>query len=175
MAELTLSQLNGRFKLLNRPMALPSKCAVCGAVDRPVIDLDMDLDIYGVVYICVECMKAAATILGMVDGALLTRAELVQRNHEDQLTAAKDVTDEYVARFSDLTRAFGDRLRDISSSDVASDENLLDAKSRENLSSSGVAGREDGQVITEGDFPPGDERPARLSGSSGNGLGSLFD
>lgn len=175
MAELTLSQLNGRFKLLDRPMALPGKCAVCGAVNRPVVDFDMDLDVYGAVYFCVECLTCAAALLGMVDGALLTRAELVQRNHEDQLTAAKDITDEYVSRFAALSRDFGNRLRGLSSDDVTSDESVPLSESREDASSSGIASGENGSTSPESDFLAGDERPARLSSGSGNGFGSLFD
>ena len=59
--------LNSRFKLLERPVRLPASCAVCGAVDRPVIDFNLDLDFYGTVNICVECLREAADIAGILD------------------------------------------------------------------------------------------------------------
>lgn len=60
---LTEAQINGRFKFLERPAALPGKCACCGAVDKPVLDFGMDLDFYGAVYLCVECLGEAFTIM----------------------------------------------------------------------------------------------------------------
>ena len=59
---LSLSQINGRFQYLERPAALPGKCACCGAVDKPVIDFGFDLDFYGVIYLCVDCLGEAAQI-----------------------------------------------------------------------------------------------------------------
>lgn len=55
-----------RFQLLERPLRLPGKCVVCGAVDRPVVDLVLDLLHYGTVYFCVTCLAEAATFIGMV-------------------------------------------------------------------------------------------------------------
>lgn len=65
--ELPESVVNGRFKYLDKPAAAPGKCAVCGAVDRPVIDFGFDVDYYGAVYICVECMKAANTVVDLYE------------------------------------------------------------------------------------------------------------
>jgi hypothetical protein len=174
MAELTLSQINGRFKLLDRPAALPGKCAVCGAVDKPVVDIGLDLDFYGVVYFCVECMKAAAEILGMVDGALLTRAELVQRHHHHQLEAAKDITDEYVARFAAVSDEFANRLRSLRNSTDEVHEELPDSDSEGELGDSAVADREDGRDSSEDNLTPGNEGPASLSSSSVDGPGPIF-
>lgn len=58
------SVINGRFKLLERPVALPGKCACCGAVDRPVVDFGFDLDFYGVVYLCTTCLGEASEVAG---------------------------------------------------------------------------------------------------------------
>lgn len=60
---LSEAQINGRFKFLERPASLPGKCACCGAVTKPVIDFGFDLDFYGVVYLCVDCLGEAFTIM----------------------------------------------------------------------------------------------------------------
>lgn len=176
MSDLTLSQLNGRFKLLSRPVAAPGKCAVCGAVNRAVIDFNFDLDYYGAVYFCVECLKAAAEILGLVDGELLTRAELIQRAHVQQLTRAEEITGEYVSRFADLHDEFTGRLHNLS---VSTAEDLSKIKSE---SSTGKS--DDSSTAVESTDRPAeqkhdssrDERSSGVSSSSDNGWGaSIFD
>jgi hypothetical protein len=175
MAELTLSQINGRFKLMDRPAALPGKCAVCGAVDKPVIDIGLDLEFYGVVYFCVECMRSAAEVLGMVDGALLTRAELVQRHHNHQLEAAKDITDEYVARFAAVSDEFANRLRSLRDSTDEVHEELSDSDSEGELGDSTVADRENGRDSAKDNLAPGNQGPIILPGSSDDGQSPVFN
>lgn len=63
------SVINGRFKFLERPAVAPGKCAVCGSVERPVIDFGFDVDYYGTVYICVTCLTEAAGIAGIVSSS----------------------------------------------------------------------------------------------------------
>lgn len=67
--ELPDSVINGRFQYLERPTVLPGHCAVCGSVERPVIDFGMQLDGYGAVLICVECLNTAVSLVHMVEGA----------------------------------------------------------------------------------------------------------
>jgi hypothetical protein len=78
MSESSLTEIRrtSRFKLLDRPMAIPGKCVICGAVDRPVVDINWSIDYYGVVYFCISCLTEVATVIGMVDGKLLEDAEL---------------------------------------------------------------------------------------------------
>lgn len=63
--ELSEAQINGRFRFLERPAALPGKCACCGAVDKPVVDFGFDVDWYGVVYLCLDCLGEAVQIAGV--------------------------------------------------------------------------------------------------------------
>jgi len=63
---MTHSPVLERFQLLDKPIAAPAKCAICGSVSKPVIDLNFNLDWYGAVYFCVECMQAAARAIGLV-------------------------------------------------------------------------------------------------------------
>lgn len=68
---MTLSP-NGRFKLLDAPFALPGKCAVCGFAAsgedqtdrRQYLDFGLDIDYYGVVYICTTCLNEVAVGMG---------------------------------------------------------------------------------------------------------------
>lgn len=53
-----------RMQVLDRPYLLPGKCVCCGTVDRPVVDLGMSLDRYGVVYFCEDCIGEAARQFG---------------------------------------------------------------------------------------------------------------
>ncbi len=63
---MTHSPVLERFQLLDKPIAAPGKCAVCGSVSKPVIDFNFNLDWYGAVYFCVECMQSAAKAIGLV-------------------------------------------------------------------------------------------------------------
>lgn len=75
---MTHSPVLERFQLLDKPIAAPGKCAVCGSVSKPVIDFNFNLDWYGAVYFCVECMQSAARTLNLVPAA--EYASLAQEN-----------------------------------------------------------------------------------------------
>lgn len=60
-----------KFKIVDQPYALPSKCAFCGIGHnedgkRVFIDTTLDLDWYGVVYICSTCFIQVAQALGFI-------------------------------------------------------------------------------------------------------------
>lgn len=57
---------NSRFQVVDRPVAAPGKCAVCGATDRACVDFGMDIDDYGVFYLCTHCMREGALVTGLV-------------------------------------------------------------------------------------------------------------
>ena len=57
---------NSRFQVVDRPVAAPGKCAVCGATDRECVDFGMDIDDYGVFYLCTHCMREGALVTGLV-------------------------------------------------------------------------------------------------------------
>lgn len=66
--ELPESVVNGRFNVTERPTVFPGKCAVCGTVERPVVDFGMTLDYYGAVLLCVECVTSAYNTVQLVMG-----------------------------------------------------------------------------------------------------------
>src|SRR6476469_10518841 len=102
--ELTESQINGRFRVLDRPAALPGKCAVCGNVERPVLDFGLDLDFYGAVVICLECVTSAAEIVGLVPRERLDVAQLVQLNHNYEIQKAGQVVHDF---YNELAVLYG--------------------------------------------------------------------
>lgn len=162
--ELTLADINGRFQVLNRPMANPGKCCVCGAVNKPVVDFGLSLDWYGAVYICVEDMKAAARILNMVDRELLTQAELVRRPDAEKV---RETTSEFVERVSDLVYEYADRFSHVCSLPAEVQSEILDRESK-------TIQRSNEENSRTNDSTPRDERPAGLPGSSSNEF-RIFD
>lgn len=63
---MTQSPVLSRFSVIEKPIASPGKCVVCGAVNRPVIDFNFNIDWYGAVYFCTICMREAASKLGFI-------------------------------------------------------------------------------------------------------------
>lgn len=66
--ELPGSIINSRFQYSQRPQALPGNCAVCGTVERPVLDFGTQIDGYGAVLICDSCIRAAVQVLDILQG-----------------------------------------------------------------------------------------------------------
>ena len=106
--ELPESVINGRFKYSERPMASPGKCAVCGAVDKPVIDFGMDLDFYGAVLMCTECIRTAAEVADLYEGAATAAAQVVPPLHYLDVGALN----EYLARSNVAATALNSILAD---------------------------------------------------------------
>lgn len=78
--------LNSRFQTYPLPVSAPGNCAVCGAVDRPVVDFGMTIQFFGAVMICVMCMREASRLVGMVPSSeLLTAEHNLTQSFEKQL------------------------------------------------------------------------------------------
>lgn len=75
MNVVTAINVSGRFHVLDQPYAAPSKCAFCSlghSQDGTVqfIDTTLDLDYYGVVYICSNCLTEISRSLGYIPPAM---------------------------------------------------------------------------------------------------------
>lgn len=55
-----------RFQVVERPYALPAKCCVCGNGTRQAVDFGSNVQNYGAIYMCVECLGEAARQIGFV-------------------------------------------------------------------------------------------------------------
>lgn len=69
---------SSKFKVLDQPYSLPSKCSFCGIGHnedgkRQFIDTMLELDYYGVVYICSTCFIEIAKALGFLSPQQYTR------------------------------------------------------------------------------------------------------
>ena len=62
-----VSVVNGRFKVIyGGSLPAPGKCGVCGSVERDCIDFGLDVDYYGAVLLCVECISEAHSVAGLL-------------------------------------------------------------------------------------------------------------
>jgi hypothetical protein len=117
--------VNSRFRIMERPEIMPGKCAVCGGVSRPVVDFGLNIQFYGAVMLCVDCVSEAGVRVGMV------RPE---DNAEDNLQTGQSVTEFLEAHdFKVVTRELHDALAsvvscyiDVDASRVASIPSRLD-------------------------------------------------
>jgi hypothetical protein len=85
-------------------MASPGKCAVCGAVDRPVIDFGMDLDYYGAVLFCVDDLRSALEVAELYEDPA-ARTQTVPLQFLDV-----EAVNEYLARSNVAARALNSIL-----------------------------------------------------------------
>lgn len=122
--QLTEASVNSRFQLIDRPVKAPGKCTVCGASDRPVIDIRMDLEAIDIkewvvditVYFCVLCLtECATTILDMVPAAQLRDAQLVAEEANNKLESSAGRVHDYLASILDLHDDFISGIRNVSS------------------------------------------------------------
>jgi len=64
-----------RFQLLERPLASPGNCAVCGTTAHQVVDFGLNIDFYGAFYLCVRCLAEGAAQIDMVPRKEVTELE----------------------------------------------------------------------------------------------------
>jgi hypothetical protein len=109
--------VNSRFRITSSPEILPGKCAVCGAVDRPVVDFSTTIPMFGAILLCFSCLQEAARGVGMVPRTELEAAqENLAQSLELQLRRAnmigvpRERFDDIVVAVSGLSDAllFGD-------------------------------------------------------------------
>lgn len=161
--------VRSRFSLSARPFAAPGKCAVCGAVDRPVVDFGLDLDEYGVVYFCVSCLtQVAHDNLDMVPASDLRTTQSIVEELQNKLNLSAGTLDDYLEGISNLHDAY---LRNINEL-IGVPDAEIDGKSTEVHESS--SGGEQGEIrdsVTIEPTPDGSisiEGPVSIPTDSGN-------
>ena len=97
--------VNSRFHLLPLPSITPGKCAVCGSVERPVIDFMLNIDFYGAVLICTTCMSEAAQLLGMVPPEIHSKATEGLALHLTELLDLNEMVGVPRERYNDIVVA----------------------------------------------------------------------
>jgi hypothetical protein len=106
---------------MERPAAFPGKCAVCGSVNKPVIDFGSSIDFtdpsingYGVVYLCVDCVVEAAMQTGLV--VPISVFDTAVHQAENVIAAQAPVLDavkEYNEQQRTLSHYFSDRIANL--------------------------------------------------------------
>lgn len=166
MTEQVLPELlpTSRFQIMPSPIVSPGKCAVCGAVDQPVIDFGLNIDFYGAVLICVtSCVPEAARAIGMVDIAAVKAAEAgLAQSLEENLEAQNlvaitreqfDVINMAVSGLSDVLLFARPSSVDVVAE--SADENSDNAESTDEQEQSGDTGsseQDDNSAVGEGSF-----------------------
>lgn len=83
--------LQSRMRVINLPILPPGKCAVCGAVDKKVVDTGTDVEWYGRIYFCEDCGIQIGTVFGMrlgIDYAQLRVDLQLYKQHNDEIISA---------------------------------------------------------------------------------------
>lgn len=109
-----LEMLNmSKYRILAAPDLKPGKCANCGAArndGRGYVDFGLEVDWYGIVYLCGHCLKDIAKAAGLFDDLLLE----VKKAKEEaaSLTGLREKGDEIhetiVRTFSELKEYYVD-------------------------------------------------------------------
>lgn len=85
------STAQGRYYLLNSPVASPGQCGVCGygGNDRQYLDPRLDFEFYGSLYFCSECMASMAAVMGYIEPAKARTLELRVEEAERELVVLR--------------------------------------------------------------------------------------
>jgi hypothetical protein len=107
--------VTSRFSIHEKPINAPGVCCVCkhpGGGDRFFVDFGFQLDWYGAVYFCSECIIELSSAVGFVPNARL-------KNSEEKLLSASTAllaTEKSFESYRDATRTI---LRDCRCGDRA--------------------------------------------------------
>jgi hypothetical protein len=168
--ELQGELLQSRFQLLPRPAASPGKCSVCGVVNREVIDFGLDIEFYGAVVICTECMISASARLNLVPVAevLILREKLAHVSKAAQ--TVQSLFDDCVVDFIERTNRLESDIRNhftSSNMDVNKTSEQDKSSDADNDTSSVGTSEQDNNVDSN-------ERPNELSSSTSDGSSFNF-
>jgi hypothetical protein len=99
-----VSEGSGRVFVVTEP-PLPATCAVCGRNANGTIkfvDFNKDLDYYGAVVICEDCIKECMGLLEYVPGSKLEEVIQALTQTIEELEVAKNELDRYKSAFDAL-------------------------------------------------------------------------
>lgn len=110
-----LEMLNmSKYRILALPTIKPAKCANCGSTKndgRQYVDFGLEVDWYGIVYLCGLCLRDIATEFGLFDELHVDIERLKKENQElnDKLNLllafkneGKDLKDEFLHIFKEV-------------------------------------------------------------------------
>lgn len=173
---MTALPLTSRFHMVEKPVAHPGKCIVCGAVDRACIDFGMDIDDYGAVYFCFDCMREGGLAAGLIHPDVYTHDTLGAKQllhtylyEHNMRVVSSEFMDNFNRLLDSLANAFPDTNVHLGDGDSGPVDEAYQRSRQELLpffeQNNGSSGQDDST--------PSDERPTSISGSTG--FGDLFD
>lgn len=100
----------GRFKLLEKPLAHPFVDVINQTPDGPVFDLGVDLEFFnGVLYITADHVEEMARMIGMVHGEEIEALREENKRLEEEKTRLPEGVDELVNGINELVVAYNQR------------------------------------------------------------------
>lgn len=153
---MTETQTASRFQVLPVPQVSPGKCACCGSVNRPVVDFGFDVDYYGTVYLCKNCVCEAATRFDMVPFSELEQERIARFNAQVVEGRIESVVKEYLAASNELWDRFNANLYRAGGVEPGVVRNIERVPAEQitidetDESSNGTAGQEFGASFLEG-------------------------
>lgn len=148
----------------------PNKCAVCGTVERDLIDFGMDAEVEGAVLFCTDCFAEAAKKLDYVDNTTYLEAVnetvTVKMNLDRAVAEVKRFVNVFADSANALDTAIGITLSEPPIRDAVGAETNLSALFRgpgeTGPASNGPDGQDDGDA--------GDKGSVSISSSSSDDL-----
>lgn len=164
---------NGRFVAVSTPLVSPGACFTCKGIQGPFIDTRLQDNWLGAFYICVNCLREMARVLGVTEDVNQVEvARAYERGCADTVNRIKaDIDGAFVA----LLGSIGDHAPDDSGADVppvadATGVSEDDAGIPEDGGGPEGSGTSTDETAVEGSDSPFDEGAASLSGSGGDGI-----
>lgn len=146
------------FKTHTRAPFTPYNCLICrnnASIDNPLIDLDRQIDYYGMAYMCYRCLVAVGDSLGFITPE---RAAVLQGENL--------VLNEKIKRIPLITERLINDIRDISinaSADLLADPSVIVLANDQNVEQ-GDAGASEAERVDDG-TPSESSEPAVDKGS----------
>lgn len=154
------------FTKYDRAPHTPHRCIVCAVVpsiENPVLDLDKQIDFYGMVYLCYRCTVNIATQIGFAIPEEATRLREENVSLKEKINRIPSVTERLVNDIRDLSiAASADLLSDPMPVVLADDKKPEQGDTGANLDYFG-----DGNASEPDSEPSGSEGPASLPASDG--------
>jgi hypothetical protein len=141
-----------RFHLLDRPVAAPASCVVCGGYNNAVVDFNANVRGYGALYFCVDCLAEAGRVIGLIPaGEIATEKQYAERfidsylNDNDLVVIPRDFFDTASDAVNSLSDGLASAILHIpveAASDVSDDttEAAGDSSASDSKSGSGAEG-----------------------------------
>jgi len=165
-----------RISLIPRPLTLPGCCAICGYVGtnvgnegdvRVFIDWQLDVEFYGRVYLCSDCLLQASVALGWLGVKQAEELRAKVSEQESELIVLREQNERLRASLASLLGQPDEPVSDILFS-------IVEAEQQRNQDLE-ASERQEGQSDSSSDESSSESRSVGIpsDSSSGNSLGEF--